>query len=90
MSRSESPHDTIVRSYTPADDEAATTAVLEAVSLNSGVPVLELPPLSEAIDPDGLNAICRNRQTTANVQFEYAEQTVVVREDRTVEVCWSS
>ncbi|WP_232700500.1 HalOD1 output domain-containing protein [Halobacterium wangiae] len=90
MSRSEPPRDTIVRSYTPADDEAATTAVLEAVSLNSGVPVLELPPLSEAIDPDSLNAICRHTQNTANVQFEYAGQTVVVHEDRTVEVCLSS
>jgi len=90
MSRSELPRDTIVRSYTPADDEAATTAVLEAVSLNSGVPVLELPPSREAVDPDGLNALCRGKRGKANVQFEYAGQTVVVREDRTVEVCPSS
>lgn len=90
MSRSKSPRDAIVRSYTPTDDEAATTAVLEAVSLSSGVPLLELPPLSEAIDPDGLNAICRGQQTAANVQFQYAGQTVIVHEDRTVEVHQSS
>jgi len=86
MSRSKSPGDTIVRSYATEDDEAATTAVLEAVSLSSGVPLLELPPLSEAVDPDGLNALCRNQGTGARVEFDYAGQTVVVREDETIAV----
>ena len=89
MSRSKSPGDTIVRSYVTEDDEAATTAVLEAVSLSSGVPLLELPPLSEAVDPDGLNALCRDRMG-ARVEFDYAGQTVVVREDQTIEVRRSS
>lgn len=90
MSRSTSPGDTIVRSYATEDDEAATTAVLEAVSLSSGVPLLDLPPLSDVIDPDGLNALCRDQGTTAKVEFQYAGRTVVVHEDRMVEVRRSS
>lgn len=65
---------------------AISTAVAERVSTATDTPVLELPPLQEAIDPDALDALVGGPTTTASVRFRYAGCVVTVRADRTIEV----
>jgi len=65
---------------------AISTAVAERVSTATDTPVLELPPLQEAIDPDVLDALVGGQTTTASVTFRYAGCVVTVRADRTIEV----
>ncbi|MFB6169905.1 MAG: HalOD1 output domain-containing protein [Haloarculaceae archaeon] len=64
--------------------------LVEAVAAELGVDELELPPLSDAIDPDALDALFESgtgsQAALANVSFRYAERRITVYGDRTVAV----
>ncbi|WP_226008062.1 HalOD1 output domain-containing protein [Natrinema salinisoli] len=63
-------------------------AVVSAVSEASGLDMVELPPLYDAINPDALNALFTSRAEPAvnKISFEYAGYDVVVRGTGAVEV----
>lgn len=65
---------------------AVSTAVVESVSAATDTPMLELPPLQDAIDPDALDALFTGRTTTASVRCRYAGCVVTITADRTIEV----
>lgn len=61
--------------------------IIEAVSVVSETPVETLPPLSDAIEVDGLEAlITDNPVHDVTVTFAYAGVRVLVHSDRTVYV----
>lgn len=53
------------------EDVAATEAVVRAVAAVSNKPVLELPPLAEAIDPDTLDQLFSSSTPPVSLEFEY-------------------
>ncbi len=62
-------------------------AVFESVSDALDTPIEELPPLSQSIDPDGLDAlITRDQSYDVTVIFSYAGLQVIVHSDHTVDV----
>jgi len=65
-----------------------STTVVSAVSDAVDVPPLELPPLSDAIDADALNALFRREigGTPDSISFTYVGCRVTVRGDGTVTV----
>jgi len=60
------------------------TAVLTQVSEATDTPVLELPPLEEAIDTEALAAVVDGGNPAAQLRFRYAGYVVTVDGDRTV------
>lgn len=68
----------------PEPGAATSVTVLEAVSEATGTPVLELPPLEEAVDAAALDAITERARVA--VTFRYADRLVAVRADGSVEV----
>jgi hypothetical protein len=67
--------------------EDVCVTVSETVSNALGEPVDALPPLSEAIDTDGLDAVVTNdRAQDVTITFSYAGLSVLVRSDSTVYV----
>lgn len=63
------------------------TRVTMAVADETGRPVEELPPLAEAINPDGLVAlVTEDSSHDVTVTFAYAGQRVLVHSDNTVYV----
>ena len=66
--------------------KSASMTVVEAVGAAADTPVLELPPLFDAIDPDALDALFAGRPTNGVVTFRYAGYDVTVRADGTVEL----
>ncbi|MEF8829655.1 MAG: HalOD1 output domain-containing protein [Haloarcula sp.] len=67
-------------------DESLSLAVVKAVSDTIETVPEELPPLADAVDPDALEALFADRQTTGRVSFLYAGRSVTVAADRTVTV----
>lgn len=65
--------------------EFTTHEIVERVALHDEVDPLELPPLFDAIDPDALEACIRSLDE-GQVEFRYADHTVTVRSDGTVEI----
>jgi hypothetical protein len=65
-----------------------STAVVEKVAESKGIPHTELPPLSDVVDPDALDAIYTAGPTSTQpaVQFTYAGCHVVVRSSTDIEV----
>lgn len=71
--------------------ETATTAVLETIELHSGVDAIDLPPLSDRVNPDALNEFIDQAPPNPDgealrVGFAYAGYWVVVRSDAHVTV----
>jgi hypothetical protein len=48
---------TEARRYDSSEYASMTTAVVQAVASTTGVDVLELPPLHDAVDPDALDRL---------------------------------
>lgn len=74
-----------------ATDRLATEAVISTVSAATGVDVLELPPLYDAVDPDALCSLFspssgRSRRFRGSVAFAYADCLVTVDGRGTIEV----
>jgi len=65
-------------------------AVVSAVAARDGVDETELPPLYDAVDPEALDVLLASTRGDgpgrASVEFEYADYSVVVFDDRTVSV----
>lgn len=62
--------------------------IMTAVTVAAGTPMRELPPLSEAINPDGLRSLVTGESShDVTITFAYAGQRVVVHADSTVYVC---
>lgn len=71
------------------DAETTSEAVLSAVAAASGVDVMDLPPLFEAVDPDALDSLFQadtdsNRVPVGYVRFEYYGYEVIVDENNDV------
>jgi hypothetical protein len=67
--------------------EEICVTVTETVSDALGEPVDALPPLSESVDTDGLDALVTSeRAHDVAVTFSYAGMAVLVRADATVYV----
>lgn len=71
----------------PADEDLGLgLAVLEAVGAASNTPVVELPPLNDAVDPEALDVLFSTPRTLDRAQFRYAGYLVTVHADRTIAV----
>ncbi|MFC6861920.1 HalOD1 output domain-containing protein [Halomicroarcula sp. GCM10025817] len=55
---------------------SASVSVVELISEVDSTPITELPPLASGVDPDALDRLVANGETT--VRFDYAGHTVVV------------
>lgn len=63
------------------------TRVTTAVAVAAGTPMRDLPPLSQAIDPDGLRSLVTGEAShDVTITFAYAGQRVCVHADNTVYV----
>ena len=70
---------------TNSSGRTPSTAVIEAVAAREEVEPLDLTePLAEAIDPDGLNAVCRTNPV--RVTFEYHGYIVTIDGDTQVDL----
>lgn len=65
--------------------DPATSRVLEAVAVTSGVDPLELPPLYDVVDPDKLDALVAS-MSDGEITFTYAGYEVTVDGGNGVEV----
>lgn len=71
--------------YCPEKEISVT--VVQAVFVALDAPVNELPPVTDAIDPDALEAVVSNDPPSdVTVTFSYAGRRVVVLEGKTVYV----
>lgn len=64
-------------------DRSLSLAVVEAVATREGVPVSDLPPLAEVVDPDALDGLFApslggTTRLGGRVTFEYCGYHVVV------------
>jgi hypothetical protein len=75
---------------TDSAERTASTAVIEAVATHDEIDPLDVtPPLCEAIDPDGLNAVCRT--SSVRVSFQYHGYLVTIDGENQVdltEIAW--
>lgn len=70
---------------TRQSDQTPSTAVIEAVAAHEAVdPKTLTEPLCEAIDPDGLDAVCRN--SAVRVTFEYHGYLVTIDSENQVDL----
>lgn len=70
--------------YHADGDESISTAVVRALEAVTNTPAEELPVLYDAVDPDALDALFRDRDTEALVQFEHDGYRITVTGDREV------
>lgn len=66
-------------------DETPTVAVVDAIAGSEGVDALDLPPISECIDPDALNTICESLDD-GYITFTYCGYSVTVNHDMRIHV----
>lgn len=66
-------------------DHPVVHRVLEAVARTEGCEVVELPPLSETVDPDALDAVADCASVT-HITFPYHGYQVSIRETGHVDV----
>lgn len=78
--------DTPGRTPDAATDEPVSVAVVDAVTTATETPLEELPPLTEAVNPDALNELFSGCRTDGRVTFWYAGHSVTVAADRTITV----
>lgn len=69
----------------PRDGETATEQVIRTVAETTGTDPLELPPLYDTIDPDGLDALIED-MTTGTISFTYTGRDITVHSDGTVTI----
>jgi hypothetical protein len=69
----------------PSQTEEMTLPVLETVADAAGSPIAALPPLSESVNLDGLDALVTNDDDhDVTVTFRYAGHRIVVHSNGTV------
>ncbi|SEH12731.1 hypothetical protein SAMN04487967_0938 [Natronorubrum sediminis] len=71
-------------------DESVSVAVVTAVADRREVPVTELPPLYEWIDPDSLDALFeptrRHGSRSGHLEFSYDGHDIVVKVENGLEI----
>lgn len=68
------------------DSGKPSFTLTEAVAAATDRATTDLPPLQDRLDVDALDALLTHAQSPVSVSFTYADTTVSVREDGTVEV----
>ncbi|MWV40757.1 hypothetical protein GRS80_13630 [Natrialba sp. INN-245] len=53
-------------------------AIVDLIARTDGVDPIELEPLYEVIDPDGLNAVCESSTESLEIEFVYGGRTVLL------------
>lgn len=66
-------------------ESGLSISIVRSVAAHSNTPVEELPPLTDTIDPDALDALV-DSMATGSVAFPYAAHVVTVAADGTVDV----
>lgn len=74
---------------TAEDDESTSERVVRTVAVYSNRSALDLPPLSDVIDPDALDALFAapaggHPRPDGTVEFDYAGYRVTLSSDRSV------
>lgn len=73
-----------------ANDERISDTVMEGVSAATGIDPLDLPPLSEVVDPDALDSLfhrdSREQEPRSRVEFVFAGCEVGIHADGRVVV----
>ena len=64
--------------YHAGGDEPVSMAVVQALGAVTNTPPEELPALYDSVDPDGLDALFRGRDTDGEVRFEHAGYRITV------------
>lgn len=72
--------------YTTDSERTPTTAVLEAISRAAEKDVMDLPPLYEAVDPDGLHRTFSGADAETVLAFAIDDFHVFVRGDGRIRV----
>ncbi|MFC7194337.1 HalOD1 output domain-containing protein [Halosimplex aquaticum] len=60
--------------------------IVSTVADDAGVDVFDLPPLTETIDTEAMQALLAGSDSSVRLYFEYAGRTVVVGADGSVRV----
>lgn len=68
-------------SHAIAADDSPVTAVIDAVADGTDRSPLAMPPLSQAVDPDALDALLSTGDQQIEVSFEYLGHEVVATSD---------
>lgn len=77
----------LVSGYMRNSSEEPLITIVETVSDALNTPIEELPPLSQSIDLEGLEAVVTNNPShDVTVTFSYAAHRVLVHSDNTVYV----
>lgn len=76
-------------SQSRAHESPASTAVVRAVAAAAETTPEELPPLTDVIDPDALDALVTRPETNGSIRFQYAGYHVTVSTDGRVTVATS-
>ncbi|TYT62127.1 hypothetical protein FYC77_10340 [Natrialba swarupiae] len=53
-------------------------AIVDLIARTDGVDPIELEPLYEVIDPDGLDAVCGSTTESLEIEFVYGGRTVLL------------
>lgn len=60
--------------------------IIEAVAAHSNIPMTELPPLFDSIDPDALDALFQPAMSNGRIAFAYDNYQVTVDSNGDVEL----
>ncbi|MEY7848913.1 HalOD1 output domain-containing protein [Natrarchaeobius sp. A-rgal3] len=62
----------------PSDESRPSMAIVDLVARTEGVDPIELEPLYDTVDPDGLDSLCESSAESLGIEFTYAGRTVLV------------
>ncbi|TKX79085.1 hypothetical protein EXE53_17720 [Halorubrum sp. SD626R] len=68
------------------DRDQPSMMIVEAVAAATNRPTTELPPLQKTLDVDALNTLLNGQPSSVTVSFRYADTTVSVSENGSIEV----
>ena len=80
------PAETSCKTPSRGTERLASTAVVQAVAAAAETPPDELPPLTDVVDPDALDALCAESDTSGCIAFSYCGYTVTVGIDGAVSI----
>lgn len=85
------PEDRYSMRYDPSMDIELTSVVVDALADVAGVDPVEIPPLSDVVDPDAMNALFRPKpdgtpRTRGQLTFTHFGHEVVVEGEGRIEI----